>query len=483
MSYTPPTSISSSRSDDQIRGSMGALEIAFFTVASAGPLLVIAGIGPIAFMIGGAGAVGAQFLAGIALLFFAVGLTKMAARIRNAGAFYAYVGQGLGRPIGGGAALLALFTYSVIAVGQFGAVAAFTVGPVEDLTGIRFHWAIFAFLTLAIVAYLGHRQISLSARVLGVALIAEVVILLVLALPVLLKGGASGLNLDGFAPDAIFGLSGSGAVFAISFGAFIGFESSAIYSEEAKDPVRTIPRAIYLAVGFLTVFYGFMMWIVASAFGSEEVQEAATADPVNLVFAAMESYVGHPAVVVAEVLLITSAFASTLAFHNTATRYLFSLGRESLLPRRLSRVHAKHHSPYIASAAQTAIASAVLAICVLLGADPYLGVYLLLVAPGILAVVALQALCSLAIVVYFRKAGVGGMWSTLVAPLVSFLALSAGSWLILSNFEYFTGRSGSTNWLLLGLVPAIFAVGVARTLYLRKTDRSTYEKLTERTVF
>lgn len=468
----------------RIRGSMGPLEIAFFTVASAGPLLVVAGFAPLAFMIGGVGAVGVQVLAGIALLLFSVGLTRMATRIRNAGAFYAYVGQGLGRPMGGGAAFLALFTYSIIAIGQLGAVAAFAIPPFEDLTGIEVPWPVFSFLSLAVVALLGHRQISLSAKVLGVALLAEVGVLVVLAVPVLLKGGDAGLNLDGFAPEAVYGAPGAGAMFAIAFGAFIGFESSAIYSEEAKDPVRTLPRAIYLAVGFLTLFYGFMLWIVAIAYGSNNIQSAAEADPVGLVFAAMERYVGHPAVVVAEILLITSTFASILAFHNTATRYLFSLGREGLLPKALARVHPQHHSPYVSSATQALLAAVLVLACVLIGADPYLGVYLLMAAPGVLSVVILQALCALAIAVYFRRQRSDRpLWSTLIAPLASFLALSAGSWLIVSNFEYFTVRSGAMNWLLLGLVPVFFAAGVARTLHMKRTDATAYGKLTQREVY
>lgn len=478
--------VEASRDGGKIRGSMGAVEIAFFTVASAGPLLVIAGFAPLAFMIGGVGAVGVQLLAGLALMLFSVGLTRMATRIRNAGAFYAYIGQGLGRPMGGGAAFLALFTYSIIAIGQLGAIASFTVAPLKDLTGLDVPWAVVALAALAIVAILGYRQISLSAKVLGIALLAEAGILLVLAVPVLIQGGAEGFDFAGFSPAAVFSVPGAGAMFAIAFGAFIGFESTAIYSEEARDPVRTLPRAIYLAVGFLTVFYVFMMWVVAVAYGSANVQDAATQDPVGLVFAAMESYVGRPAVVVAEILLITSAFASILAFHNTATRYIFALGREGLLPRRLAKVHPKYGSPYIASNAQAALAAVLIVVCAALGADPYLQVYLLMAAPGVLAVVVLQAMCAIAIVVFFqrhRDSVPGSWWGTLIAPALSFVALSGGSWLIVTNFEYFTVRSGTINWLLLGLLPVVFAAGVARTLYIRSRDPEVYQQLTQREMY
>jgi hypothetical protein len=85
-------------------------------------------------------------------------------------------------------------------------------------------------------------------------------------------------------------------------------------------------------VGFLGIFYTFMAWIVFTAYGKSHIVDAATHDPVGLVFTAIDHYVGHPAMVVTEVLLVTSAFASALAFHNTAIRYLHALGRERLLP-------------------------------------------------------------------------------------------------------------------------------------------------------
>lgn len=483
IQQTPDRDIESGES---VRGSMGALEIAFFTVAAAGPLLVVAGFAPLAFMIGGVGAVGAQLIAGIVLLLFAVGLTRMALRIRNSGAFYAYIGRGLGKPVGGGAATLAMVAYSVIATGQLGAVGAFAVGPMKDITGWDVPWPIWSFGALLIVAFLGHRQVSLSAKVLGVALLSEASVLLVLAVLVLIKGGPEGIDLTGFEPNTIFSGAGAGAMFAIVFGAFIGFESTAIYSEEAKDPARTLPRAVYLAVGFLAIFYTFMAWIIVVAYGKSDIQAAATKDPVGLVFAAMEQYVGHPAVVVTEILLVSSAFASVLAFHNTATRYIFALGRERLLPKALAKVHPVHRSPYVASRVQAIFACIALIAFIVVGADPYLEVFLLMVAPGVLAVVVLQALCSVAIVVFFnhheKQHGLTH-WSTTIAPGLSFVALSVASWLIATNFEYFSNRTGAMNWILLSVLPISFGAGVMRTLYMRRNRPEQYERLTQTQIY
>ncbi len=471
--------------DAHITGNMGPVEIAFFTVAAAGPLLVIAGFLPVAFMIGGPGAVGAQVIAGLVLVLFSVGLTRMALRITNSGAFYAYIGRGLGRPAGGGAAFLAVVAYAAIAIGQFGAIGAFTQVLFVNLWGIDVPWVIFSLVAVVLVAILGYRQISLSAKVLGVALLTEAGVLLVLAVPVILQGGAEGFDLSGFSPTTIFAGAGAGAMFAIAFGAFIGFESTAIYSEEAKNPKRTLPLAIYLAVGFLTIFYGFMAWVLVTAYGSSSIQEAALADPVGLVFAAMEQYVGYPAVVVTEILLVTSSFASVLAFHNTASRYLFALGRERLLPARLAKVHPKYGSPYVASQVMVTIAAVLTVGFYVIGADPYLQVFLLGVAPGVIAIVVLQALCSVAIAVYFARFRDNTLtiWSTLVAPAVSAVLLGIGCYLIVTNFDYFTGRTDWVNWALLSILPLVFIAGVIRTLIMRASRPQEYAVLTETKVY
>jgi amino acid transporter len=299
---------------------------------------------------------------------------------------------------------------------------------------------------------------------------------------VLVQGGPEELSFGSFAPSAVFAGGGTGAMFAIVFGAFIGFESTAVYAEETREPARTVPRATYLALGFLGLFYTFMAWIAVVAFGQSEIVAVATANPTELFFIATEQYVGHGATVVMEVLLISSAFASTLAFHNTTSRYLFTLGREGLLPRRLARVHPAHGSPHVASGVQAVVAAVVVLLFALAGADPYLGLFLLMVGPGILAVIVLQALCAVAIVVYFRRHAAGhplSAGSTLVAPLLSLVGLLVATWLVVINFDLLSGRTDWVNVLLLACLPVAFTVGVVVTTTLRCRDPARYAALNQ----
>lgn len=466
---------------------IGPLELAFFVVAAAGPLLVVAGYTPLAFSIGGIGAPGAQLVASLVLLFFAVGLTRMALRIPNAGAFYAYIGQAFGKMVGGGAAILALLSYSTIAIGEIAVVGAFAAPLLDRVTGVHIAWWVWALLALALVAFLGHRRISVSAKVLGVALLTEAGVLLILGICVLFSNPPEGFDFSSFTPSEIFAGGGTGAMFAIVFGAFIGFESTAIYAEEARQPEKTVPRAIYLAVGFLGIFYTFMAWIIFTAYGKSQIVTAATDDPVGLVFTAIERYVGHPAVVMTEILLVTSAFASALAFHNTAIRYLHTLGRERLLPESAARVHPIHRSPYRANIVQTVFALLVIGAFVVAGVnDAYLGVFLPVVSSGVLAVIVLQTLCSASILVYFNiqhKDHGLSRWSTLVAPLLSFAGLLVASYLVAKNFALLSGQTGWVNIVLLGSLPALVLVGMVRTYWLRIHDPAQYAQLTQTDVY
>ncbi len=464
------------------RGNMGAFELAFFVVAAAGPLLVVVGYTPIAFMVGGVGAPGAQLLAGIVLLFFAIGLTRMALRIANAGAFYAYIGQAFGRVAGGGSASLAAGSYAVITAAEVLVVGYFASEFVPSVP-----WWVFSGIAWLIILLLGHNQISISAKVLGTALLAEAGILLLLAIAILVIGGPEGIDLESFKPTSIFAGGGTGAMFAIVFGAFLGFESTAIYTEETKDPKKTVPRAIYLAIAFLALFYTFISWTIYLAYGKSSIVAAATTDPVGLVFHAFDTYVGSWAVVLCQVLIITSAFASALAFHNTATRYVHTLGRERMLPVKLARIHEQHGSPTSANVVLSGF-TAVVVICTLLAQveDIYLTVFIPVVTTGVVGIISLQAACALATVVYFRRNrddNEFSFWSTFVAPGIGFIGLATGVYLTVQNFEFLSGQPQTINILLLGWIPVMVLLGVIRALVMRSTQPAAYALLTKTNVY
>jgi len=241
--------------DALARNRLGVAGIVFFVVAAAAPLVGMTGAVPVAIVLGnGAGAPGAYLAAGLVLLVFSVGYSAMSHRVTNTGAFFAFVGRGLGVSAGVGSAFVSLLAYLAIQLAIYGFFGAIAAGQLGATLGIDLSWWVWALLAWALVLGLSVLQVDIGAKVLGVLMLAEVAMLGVVAAVVLLQGGGpDGLSFGAsFSPASVFdgGLTGSaGIALAFAFASYIGFEATAIYAEETKDPKRSVPIATYTAVG------------------------------------------------------------------------------------------------------------------------------------------------------------------------------------------------------------------------------------------
>jgi amino acid transporter len=195
-------------------------------------------------------------------------------------------------------------------------------------------------------------------------------------------------------------------------------------------------------------------------------------------FTAMTTYVGTWATDLMRVLIVTSLFAALLAFHNAITRYTYALASEGALPRRLGRIHPVHKSPYIAGYAQTALAAAVVAGFAIAHADPYLQLLLWVNTPGVIGIVALQALAAFAVWRYFRRnTHTESAARTVAAPLAAGILLAGAALLIIWKIGLLTAASTAVNWTLIGSVPAVFALGAGYAIRMRRRRPATYARL------
>lgn len=463
--------------DQLARGVINTPHLVFFVVAAAAPLTALATNSPIAISFGGPGAAGAFLVAGIVLALFAVGFTAMSLFIKNAGAFYTYIAQGLGKPFGMGAAFLAVLSYNSIQISLYGAFAVFCHGTLLDLTGISIPWPALAFAAVAAVTFLGYCNITLNANILGVVLGLECLILAIVAVAILLAGGGpDGLTLAPFEPSQLIG-PGMGAMFAFTFLSFIGFEATAIFSEEAQNPERTIPRATYIAIAFLALFYAFVVWAIVAGFGLEGAVKIATDNPTGMYFVAVEDYVGHWAKVTMEILVLTSLLAVLLAFHNAVARYQFALAREGVLPAIFARTHSRHRSPFVSSFSQSLLAVILIVPFWLSGADPFMDYYVPITTPGIYGVLALQILTAVAVIAFFARNRRGlSIWRTAIAPGLGAVGMTVVLCFAIGSIEVITGRTGIINWLLPLSAVAVFVIGVFAALRIRKTRPDVYAR-------
>jgi amino acid transporter len=427
----------------RLRGGLGPAAIVLMVLAAAAPLTVVAGTVPIGVAVGNGAAFPAMYVvAAVVLLLFAVGFTAMTRFVPNAGAFYSYIGTGLGRGAGLGGALVALISYTAVQ----GAVYAYIGFALGDLVagygGPTLPWWLWTAVVLAVAGLLGYRHIELSSKVLGVLLVAEIGIVLVLDAVVVARGGGpEGLSSALVTPsDVLSGSPGLGLMFAIV--GFIGFEATAIFRDEARDPERTVPRATYAALGIIGVFYAISAWAIVSAWGDQDAVAESAADPGNMVVNTAQQFLGTATADVMQVLFVTSLFAAVLAFHNVLARYYFSLGNTGVLPLACGRSHAKHASPHVASLVATAVAALLMAICVIADLDPVLEIFTWLAGISGVGIVLLMLITCIAVLVFFRRTGVDRRpWHTLIAPALGLLGLGGCLYLLVKNLPLLMGGS------------------------------------------
>lgn len=461
--------------------SLGVGAITFLVVSAAAPLTAVAGGVPLSMLLGNGAGVPAAFLfVTLLLLLFSVGYVAMSRYINRAGAFYTYTTTSFGGIWGSIAALIAILAYNAMQIGLYGLFGSATAGLFSGI-GITLPWWIWTYLGIAIVALLGYRSIDLSTKILGLLVLAEYVIVIIIDLAIGLKGGEQGISLSSsFSPSAFF--SGSPAIgILFCFAAFIGFESTTIYREEARNARVTVPRATYISVIIIGVFYMLTAWMMVNGTGADKLVPTlqGLADPTTFLFGLAERYVGGWAPPIMSVLLVTSLFAGILAFHNAVARYMYVAGRSELLPKALGKTHPNFHSPYIASAAQTAIAAIVVTIFVITQQDPVLALFSWLTNVATLAIIVLMFLTALAIFVFFKQHPEleNGLLATKISPLVSGALLLILVIFITWNFAGIAGANGVMAVFLPSLVVIAGIIGWALALRLRSASPTAFAEL------
>ncbi|RKE77429.1 amino acid permease [Rhizobium sp. AG855] len=440
-------------------------------IAAAAPLAAMIGNTPLAFETGAGLSMPAGFvLVGLTLLCFAFGYTALSREIVSKGAFYTQVGQGLGRPAGVIAAYAAALAYCAYSLGMAAAFGYFTSLLTKEL-GYELPWMGCAAFGILTVAFLGYRSLDLSARVLTYFMIAEFSVLLVFDVLVLSKLGLSALPLDVWSASQVFNPS-IGAIIPFVIVSFLGFEAAALYGEETKNPRRSIPVATYISLAVVVAFYMVSVWIIIGSIGTNEVQPLAARESGNLLFALSNRYGGEVLTAVMGLLLVASMLASFLAVHNAASRYLFALASDHLLPSALANFHPNFHSPHVASVFMTSLQLIVVFGLGMYGVSPYLGIASSMIGLGTIGILAMQIACSLAVVGFFVKAKRGNRVTTRVLPTIGALGLTVCLVLVVNSYQKLTGSDNplinGLPWVFLPL--SLFALVYARWLKINRPN-------------
>jgi amino acid transporter len=496
-------------------GAVGIFAVLFMAVANAAPITAMSFNVPIAIGFGnGIGAPAGFLFATIVLTFFAIGYVAMARHITTAGAFYGFISHGLGQVWGMASGLLATVAYVIFEGSLVGGFAYFASDALKTSFDVDVNWMVFAIGGTLLIGILTYYSITLTAAVLSVTLTCEIVLLLALGISVLIKGGPAGylfsetvpikpafqnLSAGAFGTSAAAGVAAIGIFFA--FWSWVGFETTAVYGEESRDPKRMVPRATLIAVVGLGLFYTFMSWMVIVGQGPKKAVELSTsASPVDLWLTLVNQNLGGVAQGIYKILLVVGSFACAMAFHNAASRYIYAIGREAPwagVRNTIGGTHPVHRSPAVASWIQSGITLVLMVLFFLFTAVsvpdangnpvdtpslvPYVNAYGLLALIGTAMILIVQTICSLAVIWFFavKKVHPGNPLWTVVAPAIGGLGMLYALYLLWTNRDFAAGYGSDS--LVFKLMPVYvvltLALGLGYTLWLRRAHPDTFREV------
>lgn len=344
----------------------------------------------------------------IAMLLAASGIIEMARELPSAGAFYTYVSRGLGPRAGFVTGGLMFVAYALLAPAEVGLIGSYLQTTLATEFGVHVPWWLIGMVPAAATVALAYRGIAASLKTALVLFSAEVLVILVLALIIVAKGGDSGLSLHPLSPSASpNGTAGLATGFVFAALSFVGFEAATTIGEEVERPRRTVPLAILWSVIGVGALYVFCIWAEVIGLGDKATNALTGAStPWNDLAARYASWMKWPVIIAS----VSSMFAVMVNSANGIVRILNTMGREQLLPQALAYVHPGHRTP-----TRAVLVVGVFAVVVALGlgavagglSNPvagsnvygYLGFLLTL---GILPV---YVLTNLAAINYFRRSG------------------------------------------------------------------------------
>lgn len=463
------------------RDTIGWFGIFLMVITTNGPLTSMGGGVPASISLGnGIGLPGSYVIVCVAYLLFAVGFCAMSPHVKNGGAFYAYITKGLGTIPGVGGACIAVLSYVAVLLACYAMLGHF-LSVACALFGLAVPWWICAIVAAVAAHLLCVRGIEFSGRLLLILMLSEVGVILLADLLELLRvrPAAQALSFLPFSPSMVF-TQGFGPSLIFVVASFMGFETAAIYSQEAREAHRSVPRAMYFSIVFIGVLYAGSIWLMLNHFGIAEAVGVASRDPGGMWLSMFSVLAGHTAAKIGSVLVMTSLFAAVLSFTNVVARYWHALAVRGLVWRVLSRTHPQRQSPHIASAATMGISVVLILLCAKAGLDPMLQVLPWASVPSAVGVLSCQVLAAVAVVVFFRRNRTGvSLWRSLFAPAISAVVLLFFLWEMIIHVELLSGLSAALSY---SLALSVLLAGFLASCYatdLRRRSPTRYAQLSD----
>jgi amino acid transporter len=279
----------------------------------------------------------------VAILIASSGLVAMAGRLPSAGAFYTYVTRGLGPRAGFVTGGLMFVAYALLPPAEIGLIGSYLQSTFKAEWNVNIPWWLIGLVPAAFMIYLAYEGITSSIRTAMVLFTAEVIVVMLIAIIIVIKGGAHGLTLKPLSPTASpHGFNGLVTGFVFAALSFVGFEGASTLSEEVREPKKTVPRAILISCVVVGLIYLFCTWAEVNGLGIAGANKlTGSATPWNDLAATFAPWMKWFIIIAS----VSSMFAVMVNSNNGIIRIFYAMGREGLLPGWLADVHPKRRTP------------------------------------------------------------------------------------------------------------------------------------------
>ena len=350
-------------------GALGPLETLAQSVSAMAPSTSPSLTIPLVFAIAGNATWLVYLLATGATLLVGFCISRFARLSASPGSLYTYTADTLPQVFGVTAGWGLLLAYLAIGASVAGGALYYT-----GLLANQFlHWVPPALLTLAVVCvaagYVAWRDVKLSAELMLWIEICSLSLIFIVLAVMLVRNGLH-LDIDQFRLRGV-SFSSLGPALVLSMFSFVGFESATTLGGEARNPLRTIPRAVIQCAIIAGVFFVLCSYSEVLGFRGESGRLSDTTSPLHLLAAKAGV---SPLGVGIDIGAFVSMIACVLACITAASRVLMRMARERLLPPVFEKISSLHRTPVAAIVLSTFlifVATTIMTLRGIGGADIY----------------------------------------------------------------------------------------------------------------
>jgi amino acid transporter len=298
---------------------------------------------PLVFALAGNGTWLAYVFAMGAILLIALCINRFARHSSCSGSLYTYATSSLPPWASGVAGWALLLAYIATGASVAGGFINYANVVLAQATGHAVSTVALAIVCVAVSTWIAYRDVQVSAQVMlwmeGASVLAISIVMVVLL-------AKNGLYLDA-AQVSLKGVTASGVRLGVVLAlfSFVGFESATTLGAEARNPLRTIPRAVVQSAFFAGVFFVLCAYLMT--FGM--VQAGANLGTSTAPLHDLANLVGVPRLgQFIDIGALVSMFAATLACITAAARVLLRMASNGIAHTHFAKTHSKNATPHLA---------------------------------------------------------------------------------------------------------------------------------------